>query len=170
MRSVANSRSLAQNDFVRRSRTFHCRFAKRSEPDGIFKSLQFLSLERRPIAKLAVNCSLRLSVVVPVYGGFLSRFVLACFPGPPANDISATSWNKKRGPRPNERPRRFVILIRTLLCAISVIAGFKKLFFWPQKIFKKVKKKACHALGPSARGELRATNAPVSSFKKNSKK
>jgi hypothetical protein len=105
-----------------------------------------------------------------VYGGFLSRFVLACFPGPPANDISATSWNGKRGLRPNEWPRRFVILIRTLLCAISVIAGFKKLFLGAPKIFQKSKKKACHTLAPSARGELRATNALISSFKKNSKK
>jgi hypothetical protein len=38
------------------------------------------------------------------------------------------------------------------------------------KNFQKSEKKACHTLARSARGELRATNALISSFKKNSKK
>jgi hypothetical protein len=38
------------------------------------------------------------------------------------------------------------------------------------KSFKKLRKKACHALASSARGELRATNALISSFKKRFKK
>jgi hypothetical protein len=38
--------------------------------------------------------------------------------------------------------------------------------FWGSKIFQKVKKKACQDLGASARGELRATNALILSFKK----
>jgi hypothetical protein len=38
------------------------------------------------------------------------------------------------------------------------------------KSLKKIEKKACQSLGASARGELRATNALILSFKKRFKK
>jgi hypothetical protein len=45
----------------------------------------------------------------------------------------------------------------------------KDRFLGPKKI-QKSEKKACHPLAPSVRGELRATNARISSFKKTWKK
>jgi hypothetical protein len=90
-----------------------------------------------------------------------AALVLTCFRVSPANDIPPVSARERRkDPSPGS----------TLLCAIGVIDGLEKGCSLGAKNFQENEKKACHALAPSARGELRATNALISSFKKNLKK